>query len=433
MTQEAARIEYVPLSEVRGAPRNPKDHDVGAVHKSIARFGFVNVPVMDERTGRLVAGHGRLEALRAMKVGGQSPPERVKEEDGEWLVPVLRGVSFRSDEDAEAYLLADNRLTELGGWDDAALTEVLSDLAAADALDGVGWDADDVDAMIAEAERNVLPLGDPDDVPETPDEPVTRRGDVWLLGKHRMMCGDAIAITDVDALLDGAKPDMVYTDPPYGVSVVKGARDSDPGPFGGKAAGRVGVTSVVEAGVYAPIIGDDTTETAVDAYNLCAGLGINVLMFWGGNYYASALPDSSGWALWDKENDGNTFADGELAWTNQSKPLRIFRHKWQGMLRASERGDKRVHPTQKPVALAAWAFETYGPDVKAVLDLFAGSGSTLIACERSGKRGYMMELSERYCDLICRRFQEYSGVLPVLESTGESHDFTATSSALSAP
>jgi len=142
------RIEYMPLSELRKWPRNPKDHDLGALHQSLARFGFVNPLIIDERTGQLVAGHGRLDALIQMKASGQNPPERIKlAEDGEWLVPVVRGISFNSDTEAEAYALADNRLAELGGWIEDKLAGVLKDIWEVESLEGTGFSDEDLDEI----------------------------------------------------------------------------------------------------------------------------------------------------------------------------------------------------------------------------------------------------------------------------------------------
>lgn len=142
------RIEYVALSELKRWPRNPKDHDLGELRRSIARFGYVQPILVDESTGRIVAGHGRLDVLEQMKAEGRKPPERVLERKGEWLVPVIRGVAFNSDDEAQAYLLADNRLTEIGGWEDGTLTDVLNDLAEKDLLEGIGWDGNDVEDMM---------------------------------------------------------------------------------------------------------------------------------------------------------------------------------------------------------------------------------------------------------------------------------------------
>ena len=151
------RIEYMPLSKLVRAPRNPKDHDLGAIHNSISRFNFVAPLIIDETSGKLVAGHGRLDALQAMKAQGQPVPERITVEDGEWLVPVVRGVAFADPQEAEAYLVADNRTTELGGWDESMLAEVLSDLAAEDALDGTGFDGEDLDAILANLQPPEFP------------------------------------------------------------------------------------------------------------------------------------------------------------------------------------------------------------------------------------------------------------------------------------
>ena len=165
------RIEYMALTKLKRAPRNPKEHDLGMLHSSIARFGFVSPIILDEQTGRLVAGHGRLDALQQMKASGKGPPERVVAENGEWLVPVIRGVAFDDEREAEAYLLADNRATELGGWDESALAEVLADFAADDALEGMGWDVEDVDALLKAAAPDRW-----DD--EGPAEPELTRWDV---------------------------------------------------------------------------------------------------------------------------------------------------------------------------------------------------------------------------------------------------------------
>lgn len=142
-------VEYMPISKLRRAPRNPKDHDIGQLDQSLDAFGYVAPVIINETTGRLVAGHGRLDTLQQRKAAGLPAPKRIKEESGEWLVPVVRGVEFDTDEEAEAYLLADNRHSELGGWDDSQLNAILADLAAVDKLEGTGWDADDVDRMLA--------------------------------------------------------------------------------------------------------------------------------------------------------------------------------------------------------------------------------------------------------------------------------------------
>lgn len=150
MSEPGLRVEYLDLATVLRAPRNPKQHDLGVIQASLDRFGFVSPILMDDATGRLVAGHGRLDALQQRKASGGSPPARVRVDGDRWLVPVIRGLAFSSPTEAESYLVADNQLTLLGGWDEHALAGLLSDLATQQALDGTGFDAEDVDRLLAD-------------------------------------------------------------------------------------------------------------------------------------------------------------------------------------------------------------------------------------------------------------------------------------------
>ena len=142
-------VEYVPLSEIVEADSNPKDHDIGQIYQSIKRFGFTQPIMMNENTGKLLAGHGRLQTLQQMKQAGEKTPKRIKEKDKEWLVPVLKGISFEDDMEAQAYLIADNRLTELGGWNTNDLVESLQEMIEGGlSLEGVGYDFDDLETMV---------------------------------------------------------------------------------------------------------------------------------------------------------------------------------------------------------------------------------------------------------------------------------------------
>ncbi len=154
------RIEYVALDDLQRHPRNPKAHDIGAIHTSVNRFGYVNPVIVDERTGYLVAGHGRLNTLVQMKAEGKQPPARIEARKDDWYVPVVRGVAFNSDSEVEAYLVADNRLTELGGWDEPELASLLQSLADEDVklLEATGYDADDLQGLLADL--NPLPPED---------------------------------------------------------------------------------------------------------------------------------------------------------------------------------------------------------------------------------------------------------------------------------
>ena len=142
------RIEYIPLTKLQRWPRNPKGHDLGALTESVTRFGYTEPLVIDETSGRIVAGHGRLDLLQHLKASGAQAPERIRTEDGDWLIPVIRGIAFENEREAEAYLVAANRVQERGGWDYPDLADVLADLAATQGLQGTGFDGDDLDAML---------------------------------------------------------------------------------------------------------------------------------------------------------------------------------------------------------------------------------------------------------------------------------------------
>lgn len=213
------RLELVALDDLEGALRNPKRHATKALRGSIDRFGYVEPVVVDERTGRLVAGHGRLDDLRARKAAGEAPPAGVDSEGDAWLVPVLRGWSSRSDAEAEAYLVASNRIGEMGGWDPTMLSELLGDLDRSGEMGATGYDADDLrrlEAEVALAGRDAP--RDPDDVPAVPAKPRTNPGDIWAIGPHRVGCGSS---TDAEfvARVCGGPVDLLFTSPPYNVDV----------------------------------------------------------------------------------------------------------------------------------------------------------------------------------------------------------------------
>ena len=368
--------------------RTHSDEQIAQIASSIKEFGWTNPILVDGENG-IIAGHGRLMAAR--KLGYKE-------------VPTIE-LKDLTETQRKAYIIADNRLALNAGWDNEMLTIELNDLLADGfALEILGFDTKELDALL---EPEVVEgLTDEDAVPDIPDEPITKMGDIYQLGNHRLMCGDSTSIDAVDKLMDGESVDMVYTDPPYGISIVTRNKVGGGGFFGGKK--NAGKTKYVESSNFAPIAGDDSIDVAIEAIQVIQTLGAQVEIIWGGNYYANHLSNSSCWIVWDKQNTGN-FADAELAWTNQKTAVRIFKHMWNGMVKASEHGQKRVHPTQKPVALAEWCYDQYGKECKTVIDLFAGSGSSLIACEAKKKQGFMMELSPAYCDVIVKRWEDFTG------------------------
>lgn len=220
-----AKIEFVALSEIVRWPRNPKTHDEPGIEKSIARFGFVNPLILDERTKQIVAGHGRLDVLVKMREAGAPPPDRIRVKKGDWLVPVIRGVRFKSDLEAEAYVIADNKLTEAGGWDDAMLGTILADLAEQDAgLEGVGLSQKEIETLMGMA--GAVALDDPEDEPSSVDDELAipekllakwkvKPGQIWEVGRHRLMAGDCRNVADVERLMGGRKVNVAVTSPPY--------------------------------------------------------------------------------------------------------------------------------------------------------------------------------------------------------------------------
>jgi hypothetical protein len=228
MPAETRSIEYRPLSSIEAAPRNVKDHDIGELSKSIARFGFNDAVIVDGRTGKLVSGHGRVEALRAMFVANPTAvPDGVqrraaintnlRNEPFDWMVPVQTGWSSKDDTEAEAFLVAANRLVELGGWT-PALEQVLIELASKNALEGIGYDRDDVDRIINEANARREGATDVDDVPQVADAGGVKLGDLFRLGEHLLLCGSSIDAADVDRVTLGEALDAMWTDPPSSTS-----------------------------------------------------------------------------------------------------------------------------------------------------------------------------------------------------------------------
>ena len=233
-------------------------------------------------------------------------------------------------------------------------------------------------------------------------------GRLVLKSQHRIMCGDSTSIDAVETLMDGVTDCFVFSDPPYGIDVVQSNQVGGGGPT---KFGTVGSSNIVESNTYSKIIGDETTETARDFYNTCVSIGMKNILLWGGNYFTEFLYPSRCWVVWDKEMTGN-FSQAEMAWTSFSKGgIKVFKHLWNGLSREGNRKDeltKRVHPTQKPVGLFVEIFNRFD-GFKNIYDGFGGSGSTLIACEKTNRNCYMMELDEKYVDVCVDRYVRFTG------------------------
>lgn len=392
------RVETVPIDALLDWPGNARRHDTAALDESIEHHGQYRTIVTRELPdGRLqiLAGHGTRDALA--RAGHATVEVEVRD------VP--------DDTTARRIVLMDNAAADRAGWDQPALLALLDAAAADGGLAGTGYTDDAYRALLDEAGSENPHDWDPGAVDEQdltpPTEPITRLGDTWTIGRHTLTCGDALDGTVVTRLMPRA-PDVVYTDPPYGISIVSRIG----GDTSGTPIGKVGGGLLAKTRDYRPVLGDDTTETATRAFRDFTERYRGARhVWWGANHYAgdAHLPDASCWLVWDKQNGEIHFADAELAWTNHPGAVRIFRHMWHGMIRASERGP-RVHPNQKPAALATWALDLMNPDATGlILDPFAGSGSTLLACEPTGRIAHCIELDPGYCDVIVRRWQDLTG------------------------
>jgi DNA modification methylase len=244
---------------------------------------------------------------------------------------------------------------------------------------------------------------------EVPDEIQTdiQLGDIIEIGEHRLMCGDSTDSDQVAKLMNGEKADMVFTDPPYGINE-KGDRSKR----GGLAKGN-----------NLPDFIDDSIQYAIDAFNQSQNFDIPIQVWFGANYYCHSLPQGNNWLVWDKrveEKQRDTQSDCELAWVkSRFNSVRIFRHLWKGMMKDSERGQKRVHATQKPIALIEFALNEYGSkEGDLIIDYFTGSGSTMVASHQLKRKCYGMELDPKYCQVIVDRMKKLDPEL-VIKKNGE--------------
>jgi DNA modification methylase len=236
------------------------------------------------------------------------------------------------------------------------------------------------------------------EVPEGGIETDIVIGDLFEIGEHRLLCGDSTDSDAVARLMNGEKADMVFTDPPYGISIVGNN-------------GKVGGDNKAKNGVYSKVIADETTDTAKEFYNTCISLGMENFIIWGGNYFTDFLPPSMCWIVWDKENTGN-FADVELAWTSFDKAAKLYKWQWNGMIRKGDKkieGKTRVHPTQKPVGLFGDIFNDF--EFTTCFDAFLGSGSTMVAAHQLKRKCYGMELEPKYCQVIIDRMRKLDSTL----------------------
>lgn len=396
---EQFNIEWKDIASVKPYPKNAKKHDItqiANVAESIKQFGWQQ-PIVCDADGVIIIGHCRL--LAAKKLGLKKVP--------------VKTVDNLSGEQVKKLRTLDNKLNE-SDWDFDLLAEDIGELDFSDF---------DIDWGLPENEEEKEIIEDEPPEVDEEHEPICKLGDIWQLGRNRLICGDSTDKKTVERLMDGKKADMVFTDPPYGVNIVQGATVDGDKPFGTLRSDKgapvhFGTTrrpasrAIVPATRYAPIIGDNSTETARKAYEIAKDFS-DMQIFFGGNYFTDFLPPSRCWIVWDKGvPDKAFFAPVELAWVSKDANAKLYKFLWSGLCREGDRkieGKKRIHPTQKPVGLCADILKDFTDDNASVLDLFGGSGSTLIACEQLGRVCYMCEISTHYCDVIIKRWENLTG------------------------
>src|ERR1039458_6034230 len=287
MTVERLGARDIPVAELTYFPGNARRGNLAEIRKSVKRLGQYRSVVVRHAPDGLVILAGN-HTVQAMTAEGHATA----------YCDVIRC----TDDEAIRVNVADNRLSDIADNDPDELVQLLSYLD--DDYEGTGWTATEVEALIGPPD---IPPGggDPDDTPEPPAEPVTRPGELWLLGPPRLLCGDATSPGDLARVMEGlGTPGIVYTDPPYGVDVVSRiGKVGGGGPFGGVKANKGG--KVIASSVYRPVAGDETTDVARDAFALLSAEFSDALhVWWGGNHYTASagLPDSSCWLVWDKEN-----------------------------------------------------------------------------------------------------------------------------------
>lgn len=356
--------------------RKHSDTNKARIKKSIDEAGLGRSVVIDA-DGVLVAGNG------VQQVIDKDTPVRVVETDGTELVVVKRTDLHTGDPRRKTLALADNATADDVEWDFEAIAE---DWTADEAGDwGVEWPADEEESEEKEAQED-------DFDPDKPVETVCKKGDIWKLGNHRLMCGDSTDVASVALLMDGQKADLCLTDPPYGIK-----RDKGFGGFGG----------------FGPPIARrqynddwDSFTPSKECFDLMLKQANKAVVF-GGNFFTDKLPQGNHWLVWNKHNTMPTFGDAELAWTNIDRnSVKIFDIQYNGLLGKEK---ERFHPTQKPVKLFFEILSEYTKDGDLVLDLFGGSGTTLIAAEQLNRKCYMMELDPHYCDVIIARWEKLTG------------------------
>ena len=393
--------------------RNSRTHSeqqIAQIAASIREFGFTNPVLVDDDNG-IVAGHGRVMA--AQKLGMAE-------------VPTIN-VGWLTEAQRRAYVIADNQLALNAGWDESVLAQEVAWLNEQNfSTELLGFDADFLDGLLAEDDATSEGLTDEDAVPEVQPDPISKLGDVWVLGKHRVMCGDSTSIDAVETLMAGAKADMVFTSPPYNADAKAGQGDI----FNGKKS-----VKLYSDGYSDKLPSSEYVDFAASVLEVCFAV-TDGFIFWNVSYNAKSrfeyiqqisgrLPYLVEQICWKKSSTipfkGSLMRDWEpvFLFSTNKQPVavkEVTSNFWQ----ISNTGAQAEnHKACFPVALPEKGISIVANNTGLVFDPFGGSGSTLIACEKTGREARLMELDPKYVDVIVRRWQAFTGKRAVLESTGQ--------------
>lgn len=399
-------IEHLAISidELQTHPSNVRQGDVGAICESLKAHGQYRSIVYQQSTKRILAGNHTYKAAKALG----------------WTHIAATPVVC-DDQQALRILLADNKANDLATYDEPELIELLKQLVdTTDGLLGTLFDEDELDSLIEDNSHFELPT-DVDDVPDKAPS-ITNAGDVWLLGKHRVMCGDSTNSEQVKALMDGVEADLVWTDPPYGVAYIGKTKDA---------------LTIENDDMDIDALQEFLTKAFTAGYDVTKKGGCWYVAAPSGNIFQAfsiPLTNLGIWRhtlVWVKDTlvmgradyhykHESIFYGWKEGAAHQAPPDRKQDTVWE--IPRPKRSTE--HPTMKPVELIAKAIKNSTNQNQIVLDLFGGSGSTLIAAEETNRTAYLMELDTKYVDVICARYQKHTGNQPVLEATGEAHDFT---------
>jgi DNA modification methylase len=437
-TARDLKIEWLPISALKPDPRNPKQHSarqIKQIAQSIKTFGNL-VPVLIDRENKILGGHGRVLAAQRL---------------GRTEVPVIR-IEHLTPEEARAFSVADNRLTELSTWDERLLSDIFRELSAVDlnfSLEVTGFSMAEIDLRIEPSSVSTESGPDPaDELPDPAGEPpVTRPGDLWRAGRHLVRCGDALDPASYETLMPGSRADVVFTDPPYNL------------PIGGHVSGKGRVCHREFAMASGEMSAAQFTEFLKKVLRLLVrhsapGSLHYICMDW--RHLLELLTAALGVYLelknlcaWVKDNAGMgslyrsqhelvlVFKSGAAPHRNNVQLGQYGRNRtnvwhYSSVSNFGRRGEEgnllSLHPTVKPVALVADAIMDCSARGDIVLDPFLGSGSTLIAAERVGRIGRGMELDPLYVDAAIRRWQRFTGDSAIHAASGERFDDLACES-----